>query len=195
MTLYIFRNGQQGGPYSADQVRAWLSSGQIQPTDLACYAGGTAWLPLHTVLEMGNRPSGSGGPSVQYVGVGERGEGWALIIIGAVLSGLGLMLSVTLIGAIVGIPFLFVGLPMLIYGRVKYNRSMMEKLKASVRDGVMQGMHVQQLSTSPHSWQQPYPSAQPSGPLPATSLFVCSACGEPLQPGMAACRKCAAALG
>jgi GYF domain 2 len=43
----IFKNGQQCGPYSVDQIRTYLSSGEFQPTDLAWYQN--AWVPLSAI--------------------------------------------------------------------------------------------------------------------------------------------------
>jgi hypothetical protein len=189
MTLYIYRNGQQGGPYSIDHVSAWLSSGQVQPTDLACYTGGTAWVPLHTLPELSGQHQ-SGQPMGQPGG--GHGGAWPLIIIGAILTTFGALLCVTLIGAIIGIPLLIIGLPMVIYGRIKYNRSVMEGMKESVRIGIMQGMQAQQPPTSQLSWQNPPTPAQQSGPLPSQPAAACHVCGEILLQGSTSCSKCAA---
>jgi hypothetical protein len=40
MKIYISKNGQQLGPYSAEQVQQSIDSGQLSPSDLACGEGG-----------------------------------------------------------------------------------------------------------------------------------------------------------
>src|SRR5262249_4420660 len=49
MQIHISRDGQQYGPYTLDEVRAYLRTGQILPTDLAWYAGAAEWGPLSAV--------------------------------------------------------------------------------------------------------------------------------------------------
>jgi hypothetical protein len=46
MQFYIHRNGQQLGPFSADQVRSHLLSGTFSSTDLAWHEGASGWAPL-----------------------------------------------------------------------------------------------------------------------------------------------------
>jgi hypothetical protein len=48
-SLYIYRNGQQLGPYAFDEVKAWLAAGQLAASDLAHYEGASAWMPLSSV--------------------------------------------------------------------------------------------------------------------------------------------------
>jgi hypothetical protein len=48
-SLYIYRNGQQLGPYAFAQVRAWLADGQLAAHDLACHQGAPEWVPLASV--------------------------------------------------------------------------------------------------------------------------------------------------
>ena len=50
MKIHISRDGQQFGPYSPDQVREYLSTGEILPTDLAWHEGAADWLPVKDVL-------------------------------------------------------------------------------------------------------------------------------------------------
>ena len=46
MELYIHRDGQQYGPYPAEEARAHLASGALRPDDLAWHEGASAWVPL-----------------------------------------------------------------------------------------------------------------------------------------------------
>ena len=45
--FHIYKNGQQCGPYTIDQIRAYLSSGEFQLSDLAWYQN--AWVPLSSI--------------------------------------------------------------------------------------------------------------------------------------------------
>src|SRR6266481_7178729 len=49
MNIIVSRNGQQFGPYTLEQVNAYLASGQLLPTDLGWYEGASQWTPLRTI--------------------------------------------------------------------------------------------------------------------------------------------------
>ena len=46
MQIYISRDGEQNGPYSIEDVNAYLKDGILLPTDLACQHGMTEWVPI-----------------------------------------------------------------------------------------------------------------------------------------------------
>lgn len=50
MDITIARGDQQYGPYTMDEVNAYLASGQLSYTDLAFREGATQWVPLGTML-------------------------------------------------------------------------------------------------------------------------------------------------
>ena len=50
MKYQLARNGQTYGPYSLDELRQYLASGNVQPTDLAVGEGMTEWEPVAKVL-------------------------------------------------------------------------------------------------------------------------------------------------
>jgi hypothetical protein len=184
MSLFIFKNNQQHGPYSIDEVNRWLSSGQLQRTDLACYEGATTWVPLSTLLGTGNylplAPQGA------YV-TGRPSSGWGFIITGGIFTLIGLLLCATLIGAIIGIPLLIAGIPMAIYGRILFQRRVMWDLKESVRVGVVQGMPTQgQLPARQYDER-----SRPSGPSTPVATF-CSNCATRLDADAKFCPSCAA---
>jgi hypothetical protein len=52
-SIYIYRNGQQEGPYPLERVRVWLASGQLHANDLAWYEGALNWMPLSFVVNGG----------------------------------------------------------------------------------------------------------------------------------------------
>jgi uncharacterized RDD family membrane protein YckC len=50
MEIWIGRDGERHGPYKEDDVRQWLRSGQVSPTDLAWYEGLADWQPLSVLF-------------------------------------------------------------------------------------------------------------------------------------------------
>jgi hypothetical protein len=56
--IYIYRNGQQNGPYEEATVSAWSRSGECSLTDLAIREGMSEWQPLWSVLDGPNGTSG-----------------------------------------------------------------------------------------------------------------------------------------
>lgn len=46
---FIQKNGQQHGPFSAEQLQQLAASGQLQPGDLVCQQGKTNWSPAGTL--------------------------------------------------------------------------------------------------------------------------------------------------
>jgi len=53
MQVHLERSGQQFGPYSIEEINAYLSSGQVLPTDMAWYDGAPGWVPLTQVPGVG----------------------------------------------------------------------------------------------------------------------------------------------
>ncbi len=49
MQIYVHREGQQFGPYSVEQAKSYIASGNLLRTDLAWHDGATVWLPLEEV--------------------------------------------------------------------------------------------------------------------------------------------------
>jgi hypothetical protein len=50
MQIFILREGQQYGPYTAEQARSYVESGDLQADDLAWHEGAVDWLPLQHLL-------------------------------------------------------------------------------------------------------------------------------------------------
>lgn len=50
-SLYLWKEGQQHGPYRVQDIKAWLLAGQIQPTDMANFKN--KWTPLSAVPGIG----------------------------------------------------------------------------------------------------------------------------------------------
>ncbi|MBG29854.1 MAG: hypothetical protein CMI31_07620, partial [Opitutae bacterium] len=49
MEVYLFKDGQRFGPYSMDQVKEYLASGDFAETDLAYFEGRDGWVPITKV--------------------------------------------------------------------------------------------------------------------------------------------------
>ena len=162
MNLLIYKNGQQHGPYSVEQLNDWLLSGQVHPSDMACYEGSTVWAPLNTLSNLGIRAPAFAPQTAP------RSEGWGLIIGGAVIDLIGALLCVTVIGAIVGIPMMIGGTVMIWSGRLRYSRSVTERLKQSITEGIVQGMQpafVRNSGPLPPQTYAPPPAAAREVPL------------------------------
>lgn len=52
MNVYLYQNNKQHGPYSLDQLKAWLASGQISPTTMAQREGEAGWIPLFCIPQI-----------------------------------------------------------------------------------------------------------------------------------------------
>jgi hypothetical protein len=67
---------------------------------------------------------------------------WGLIImlIGTGLTALGMAASATIIGAIIGIPMLLLGLPLMIWGTVWCFKGQMQKQQDAIARGVAAGI-------------------------------------------------------
>ena len=46
MDFYIYRDAEQLGPYSAEDINGHLANGSFSPMDLAWHEGATEWVPL-----------------------------------------------------------------------------------------------------------------------------------------------------
>src|SRR3954469_11082670 len=46
MAFYLYLNGAERGPFTEEQVRAYVVDGLLQPSDLASDQGGVGWKPL-----------------------------------------------------------------------------------------------------------------------------------------------------
>ena len=56
MSILIYKNDQQEGPYALDAIRQGLSSGRFTPEDFAFQDGCADWVPLLTLLPAETTP-------------------------------------------------------------------------------------------------------------------------------------------
>ena len=58
MQIFLFINGEQVGPYSAEQIQGMLASGAVTPETMAWHEGLPEWTPVTQVVQ----PTAVGGP-------------------------------------------------------------------------------------------------------------------------------------
>ena len=49
MLIHVNRDGEQFGPYTIEDLNAYLAQGSILPTDQAWYEGAAGWMPMDQV--------------------------------------------------------------------------------------------------------------------------------------------------
>jgi hypothetical protein len=54
--IHISRDGQTFGPYSVEQVRQYLQTGEVQPTDWAWFEGAENWMPVTDLPDLAGGP-------------------------------------------------------------------------------------------------------------------------------------------
>lgn len=64
MKIYVTQNNQRLGPYSQEEVRNLIYSGDVQRSSLACREGATDWVPLDTLLTPQGAVSAAAPPPV-----------------------------------------------------------------------------------------------------------------------------------
>ena len=58
MQLYLYRNDQQEGPYTEEQLRIMVKSGAVSQTENAWYEGLSEWQPLEKIISFAStRPA------------------------------------------------------------------------------------------------------------------------------------------
>ena len=50
MSIYIYKNNQQAGPFEESKVLEWLANGQLSPDDMAVKQGDKDWKPLKVLF-------------------------------------------------------------------------------------------------------------------------------------------------
>ncbi|MFP6899492.1 MAG: DUF4339 domain-containing protein [Opitutales bacterium] len=66
MEVYLFKKGQRFGPYSLDQVKEYLASGDFSETDLAFFEGCDGWVPITKVPGLLPESEDFNDPDVDY---------------------------------------------------------------------------------------------------------------------------------
>ena len=61
MLIHVSRDGQQFGPYTPEDVQAYLADGSLLTTDLGWVEGTADWVPLPQLVSGGAAPPGSRG--------------------------------------------------------------------------------------------------------------------------------------
>ena len=50
MQIFLNLNGKQEGPYTLEQLQAWVQSGQLAPETLAWHDGLPNWMPVNELV-------------------------------------------------------------------------------------------------------------------------------------------------
>lgn len=66
MHYQVTRNGQMYGPYTLEDLRRYVASGHILPTDLAQGDDGSEWVPVAQILGMAGAPAPGYAAPVAY---------------------------------------------------------------------------------------------------------------------------------
>jgi len=69
MSILIYKNDQQEGPFDIDTIRKGLASGRFAPDDFAFENGCTDWVPLRTLVAGDTRP-----PALPVKATSENGK-------------------------------------------------------------------------------------------------------------------------
>jgi len=84
--IYLHLNGEQKGPYPAEQVRAMLAAAQITPDTLAWHEGLSGWVRVSAILEPTPAPApGAPPPPVPEPRKGVSGWLIALMVVGGLI--------------------------------------------------------------------------------------------------------------
>jgi hypothetical protein len=62
MMIHVMRDGQQFGPYTLEDLNAYLAQGTLLPTDQAWWEGAPAWVPMDQVpgVQLPGMPAAAG---------------------------------------------------------------------------------------------------------------------------------------
>ena len=94
MQVHIDRNGERYGPYSIEDINAYLANGTLLPTDLAWQDGMPNWMPLSEFPGVGDPGMPVGAPHTHdFVPQPAATEGKKKLLIG-IGSGVGLLVLV-----------------------------------------------------------------------------------------------------
>jgi hypothetical protein len=72
INYYLYRDGQNHGPYSADQMKQLVTSGQVAQGELICPEGGSDWVPASTLLVASSASSRTVAPASVSSSAGSR---------------------------------------------------------------------------------------------------------------------------
>jgi hypothetical protein len=106
--------------------------------------------------------------------------GYLMMMVGAVMTGAGIAISFTGIGACLGIPMVLIGLPLLIIGAIMRSRARSKRVDAVVSQAVSES--VARAMTQPLQ-----PQLVPSG-------LACNQCGATIASNISFCPHCGTAV-
>lgn len=132
MAVYLLYDNKQFGPYEEAVVTEWLRTGRCSLVDLARRDGMNEWQPLHTFFPTpGVWQAGGGGaltsqhPTPPPARSNTLGlvVGILLTVVGGLGFLIGAMLTISIIGIVLGIPLLVISILVILLGVILIMRS------------------------------------------------------------------------
>src|SRR5580765_3063272 len=116
MKIYVNQDNQQRGPFTTDQVRELVYSGNVKRSALACTEGTNDWIPLERLLNQQEAPVPATVPPAITIPIERLRDpkektalmwlyiasvfGW-LILISLIISSMGLVLIIIGLGLLI----------------------------------------------------------------------------------------------
>lgn len=69
---YLHRDGQNHGPYTDEQIKQFVTAGQVAQTELICPEGGSDWVPASTLFSGSSPRLMTGAPGAVSRSAGTR---------------------------------------------------------------------------------------------------------------------------
>jgi len=116
MKFYVSQENQKRGPFTRDQIRELVYSGDVKRSALACTEGTSDWMPLEAVLNSQNGPvqqAGSPAVAISIERLRDRKEKTALMWL-FIASGFGWLILISLIISSMGLLLIIIGLGFLV---------------------------------------------------------------------------------
>jgi hypothetical protein len=107
MSYYIIQNDETKGPYTLGQLRSMWSAGSITSKTMHCQEGDSRWRQLSVIERELETPAAVPPPAAQPAGFRVKKVEFAGV--GAIVQIIGLILCITIVGAIIGIPLFIIG--------------------------------------------------------------------------------------
>lgn len=115
--VYKAKTKQTFGPVTKEIIKKWISQNRVFAEDFVCIKRTEDWIPLSQSWQLGFGVQETKGK--KKVGSEERVIGLVMLFIGLPLALFGVLISFTVIGAIIGIPMVLIGGSLFGWGFVK----------------------------------------------------------------------------
>lgn len=85
MDIFVYKDGQQLGPFTQDQIASGITQGQFLETDKGWASGLAEWINLSSLVKWGTCPQ-CRGQLILVVEHPQRGTGAIVIVLGILLA-------------------------------------------------------------------------------------------------------------